>query len=526
MNTHSNSITGLTVSNTQDRAALLDHMSEGVVVRCDQDVVYVNEAMVTMMGMKPEDASELTAMDVDKWIHPDDLQTVEDNYNARLSATRVSSIGDAKPYSVRLVRPDGSVFWVSIKAVVTQWHGKKAVAGFLSDITAQMASEDKEQFSTNLFHSVFKVTPEFMLLFRLDTDEVFAVNPSFLNMFGHRRDEVVGRPVRALNLWSDITFHERFIEELKTTASISDMPTTMNARGGVLRHFKLFARRVEGSMLPFVLVTGRDVTDDISTSLELQRNRDAAELANRSKSEFLANMSHELRTPLNAILGFSELIRDQISGPTAVDRYSEYAQDIHKSGHHLLSIINDILDLSKVEAGRLEAHMEWIDPQPSLHMCMKLMQQRALKAGVTLEETFDDTIELHVDERLFKQMCLNLVSNAVKFTEVNGRVRFSLVVNEDGSASVIVADTGIGMSASELQIAKRPFGQVDSSLSRKHEGSGLGLPLVVSFAEKIGCDFTVDSAPGKGTIARLWFPNKAVRANQNTASDVIFEDET
>lgn len=507
VNNHLSSLTGLSVSDAQDRASLLDHMSEGVVVRCGREIVYLNDAIVSMMGLEPEEAPKLTSVDINEWIHPDDRQTVDDHYDAR-----VSYGGDAKPYSIRLVRPDGSIFWVSIKAVVTQWHGKTAVAGFMSDITAQMESEDKEQFSTNLFRSVFKVTPDFMLLFRLDSDEVFAVNPSFLNLFGHRRDDVIGAPVQSLNLWSDITFHERFIEELKTTASISDMPTTMNARGGVLRHFKLFARRVEGSTLPFVLMTGRDVTDDISKSQELQRNRDAAELANRSKSEFLANMSHELRTPLNAILGFSELIRDQIGGPDAVDRYSDYAQDIHKSGHHLLSIINDILDLSKVEAGRLEAHMEWIDPQPGMAMCIKLMQQRALKAGVTLAHTIDDNAQLYADERLFKQMCLNLVSNAVKFTEVNGRVQISLITCDDGTACLTVSDSGIGMTAAELQVAKRPFGQVDSSLSRKQEGSGLGLPLVVSFAEKLGCEFTIDSAPGKGTLARLMFPAKRVRS--------------
>lgn len=498
-------------ANVPEQLTLLDTLSKGAIIRRSNQVVYANPAILKLIGLSETEKNPLGVIDMTQWVYAEDLPLLLDKYEGD-----TKNIANLAPYNFRLNKPDGSYTWVSCTSAVIKWQSEDAILNIFSDISTQMEQDEKAQFDTGLFKSIFNVTPEFMMLFRLDNDTILDINPSFLNIFGHRREDVLGVPAKTLNLWPEAAFHERFTEELKTTGSISEMPTTMNTRGNVIRHFRLFARRVDNVTHPFVVVTGRDITDEMSKSLELQRNRDAAELASRSKSEFLANMSHELRTPLNAILGFSELIRDQIGGPDAVDRYSDYAHDIHRSGHHLLSILNDILDISKVEAGRLEAYLEWIDPKPSLSMCLKFMQQRASEAGVQLVHTLDPSIRLYADDRLFRQICLNLLSNAVKFTDMNGHVQLSLTTLEDGHALLKVEDNGIGMTQEDIDVAKRPFGQVDSSLSRKHDGSGLGLPLVVSFAEKLGCEFGIESKPGEGTTVRVIFPASSVTRETET----------
>jgi len=350
-----------------------------------------------------------------------------------------------------------------------------------------------------------------MLISSLADGNIIDVNPAFLNVVGRRRDDVIGHTTQDLNIWADPTFLGRFVEELKMTASMTDVPTTVRTRGNLIRHFRIFAQKVEIEGEPMLLLIGRDVTEDLMQAQELQRSRDTAELANRAKSEFLANMSHELRTPLNAILGFAEILREEMVGPLGSPRYKEYANDIHESGTHLLSIINDILDLSKVEAGRLEAYLTWIDPLESLEMCMTLVQQRAFEASLSLEHQLDQTTLIEADERLIKQIALNLLSNAIKFTEPGGKVSMTLEKTGNGGLCLSVTDTGIGMTAEEIKIAKRPFGQVDSSLSRRHEGSGLGLPLVSAFSEKLNATMTIDSRPGVGTRVSIVFPPFKVR---------------
>ena len=496
-------------ADVQAQAQLLDNIAEGVVVRCGDSVVYANSAIFRILGAETDDTSQLEKR-MEEWIHPDDREQINQMYRRRMAGENVPNA-----YEFRLVRLDGSCIWVSSRASLSQWAGEPCLVAYLNDITAEIDSRDKQKLSNDLFKNIFNVTPEFMLLFGLKNNQVIDVNPAFLNIFGHRKDGILGKYISDLDMWSESTFIERFIEELKTTASLTNIPAALKTRGGIIRHFRLFARRIDGASEPLLLMTGRDVTEDMSHELELQRTRDAAELSNRTKSEFLANMSHELRTPLNAILGFSELIRDGIGGDRLAPNHSEYASDIHKSGTHLLSIINDILDLSKIEAGRLEAQISLLDPLPCLEMCMRLVHQRAAEAGVTISSELDLQIMLEADERLLKQICLNLLSNAVKFTDSGGRVSLALAKTADGGVSLAIEDTGIGMTADEISVAKRPFGQVESGLSRSHEGSGLGLPLVVAFASKLGGTVSIESNPGVGTRVTVYFPAKTV--HQRTA---------
>ena len=256
--------------------------------------------------------------------------------------------------------------------------------------------------------------------------------------------------------------------------------------------------------------TGRDITAETQAQRNLEQAKEVAETASRAKSEFLANMSHELRTPLNAILGFAEIIRDKLLGPIGDPRYSDYAEDIHSSGAHLLRIINDILDLSKVEAGRLELVEDVVEMEEVVKAVSVLLRERLTRAGLDFQiDVPPGPCLLRADERKLKQILMNLLSNAVKFTPAGGEISL-LVTRSEGGIVIEVRDSGIGIAAEDIDRAMSPFGQVDSRLSRRYEGTGLGLPLAKALTELHGGKLELQSEPGVGTIARVRLPRDRV----------------
>jgi signal transduction histidine kinase len=258
------------------------------------------------------------------------------------------------------------------------------------------------------------------------------------------------------------------------------------------------------------LLLMRQAAIQARVELELRRAKEAAEAANVAKSEFLANVSHELRTPLNAVIGFSEIMRDALMGPID-NRYREYAQDIHESGQHLLRLIGDVLDLSKIDAGHLDLHDEPVDLGQVLASCQRLLGERARNVGIALE--IDRARDLPVimgDPVRLKQIVLNLMSNAVKFTPEGGRVSVRAAPDADGGVVITVTDTGIGMSTAEIDVALEPFRQVDNPMSRRYEGTGLGLPLAKQLTELHGGVLEILSHPGVGTTVRVHLPRSRV----------------
>jgi signal transduction histidine kinase len=244
---------------------------------------------------------------------------------------------------------------------------------------------------------------------------------------------------------------------------------------------------------------------------ELIAARDEAEYASRAKSQFLAVMSHELRTPLNAIIGFSEIMYSEPYGPLGDKRYKQYVQDIHNSGGHLLSIINDILDLSKIEAGQAELNEEEVDLAALTTSVVRIMQERATTAGLTfLCESGEGLPWVRADRRALKQILLNLLSNAVKFTPKGGQVGLRMAVDADRSLRMIVYDTGIGIDPQDIPRAMSAFGQVDGSWSRRYEGAGLGLPISRALTRLHEGTLELTSQPGSGTTVTVRLPPQRV----------------
>jgi signal transduction histidine kinase len=244
----------------------------------------------------------------------------------------------------------------------------------------------------------------------------------------------------------------------------------------------------------------------------LMESKSAAERANLAKSWFIANMSHELRTPLNAIIGFSDMMRAEIFGPLGHEKYKEYAGDINDSGEHLLEIINDILDLSKIESGAFELNANEFDLSDMIRHCVAMVEKMARDKGVTLAfPATDRRYMLSADYLRVKQVFLNVMSNAIKFTAAEGVVKFSVDRRTDGGIELTVRDNGIGISKHDLATVLEPYGQVKNTTMANHTGTGLGLPLAKRLMEAHGGGLTLTSRPGQGTEIRLIFPAERCR---------------
>ena len=257
----------------------------------------------------------------------------------------------------------------------------------------------------------------------------------------------------------------------------------------------------------------------------MARNR--AKAADRSKSAFLASMSHELRTPLNAIIGFSEMISSEIFGPLGHPKYSEYAEDIRDSGQHLVELVGDVLDLSKIEVGKLVLNLNPVDIPHLLADCRRVMRGRAQESSITLriEETPATLPVIVADELRLRQILLNLLSNSWKFTPEGGAITMSADADDNGFIRIRVVDTGIGMDDKDLQRVMNPFEQAKTRGYTKMDGTGLGLPLSRALARQHGGDLVLESEVGKGTTATVTLPVSAMPPHGALEVRAILEDQ-
>jgi len=356
-----------------------------------------------------------------------------------------------------------------------------------------------------MFRGLLESAPDAIVIVD-ERNRIVLINAQAEMLFGYRRADLVEQPVEMLIPERSRAKYLTRIGGFRTDAPVA--PTD--------RAIELHGTRRDGTEFPIEISLGTLRTEAgflVSSAIRdiTARRRIEASFAeaSKAKSDFLAGVSHELRTPLNAIIGFSEMIRDAIMGPLDA-RYQEYAGDIAESGRHLQNIINDILDISKVEGGRLELRDEAVSIGETVGACRRIVAPMAEAAGVSLSIDVPTSLPLiRSDEVRFKQILLNLMSNAVKFTPDGGRV--SVYAQTDAEGAVIaVEDTGIGMKPEDIEIALEPFRQIDGALSRRFDGTGLGLPLAKALVELHGGHLDIQSALAEGTVVRVRLPRERV----------------
>ncbi len=306
-----------------------------------------------------------------------------------------------------------------------------------------------------------------------------------------------------IELYSDVTPKIRSVTGDVAWLSIG-LIWTFGILYGVLF---FFVRRADTIIKQQYADLHHEVSERLETEQKLNNALAQAEDANQSKSHFLAHMSHELRTPLNSIIGFSETISSQVFGKLENEKYLEYTRDIHGSGMHLLSLINEVLDISKVEAGAMEMHEEKVDLTSMMRNCAAMMQVEAKKVGIELKVSLSRNLpQFHGDELRLKQIFLNLLSNAIKFTPSGGTITMQAGLDADGQLMISVADTGIGIDIKDQSRILKPFEQVEDTFRRSAKGTGLGLALSKSLTELHGGKLSLESEPGIGTTVTLSFP--------------------
>ena len=411
-------------------------------------------------------------------------------------------------YSVR--HPSGRIEWFRVSGQPMRDPTGRFLGyqGTSSRITDEVERNRRQTEQRTLFTYIMRAMPEAMMITTPER-KFIEVNDAVERIFGFSRDEMIGQStsmvyaeIDAFEEQGRLRFHPRARERLEPYIVAYRRKDGSSFSGETLG---TVIRAPDGSLVGYLGIV-RDATERLRTDEALRQAKEQAEYANRAKSEFLALMSHELRTPLNAILGFSDIVRQEIFGPVGDGRYRDYANDIHNSGQHLLSVINDLLDLSRIEAGRLELMERPIELGKLIAACQRLVMDRAIVGGLSLDaEVPADLPALRADERLLRQILLNLLSNAIKFTDRGGSVAVSAYLGEDGGIRISVADTGIGIAAEDIPKVLQPFRRAVTT-RRQIEGAGIGLYLVQSLMRAHGGTLNIESTVGEGTRMQLSFP--------------------
>jgi PAS domain S-box-containing protein len=348
-----------------------------------------------------------------------------------------------------------------------------------------------------------------------ETGRVLSLNRSAEALFGYEQTDVTGEPLTILLSVESHRVALEYLDGLKANgfASVLNDGREVMGRerqGGAIPMFMTIGRVGSGVAPKFCAVL-RDMTQWKKAERELNDAKKQAERASALKSDFLAKISHEIRTPLNAILGFAEVIMEERFGPVGNDRYKDYLKDIHVSGTHVMSLVNDLLDLSKIEAGKLELSFASVDANRVVRECVSLMQPQASSARVVVRQALAPRLpNIVADERSLRQIILNLLSNAMKFNEPGGQVIVSTALTDAGHAVIRIRDTGIGMSEAEVEMALEPFRQITTA--HRSTGTGLGLPLTKALVEANRASFTIKSRRQEGTLVEVAFPPTRVLA--------------
>jgi PAS domain S-box-containing protein len=389
---------------------------------------------------------------------------------------------------------------------------KPALAGFVQVVPDESDVARRLLATQERLEDVIRLVSDWV--WEIDADGLFSiVSDRAQRATGFHPRELIGTSILALTADSEIA--DGLLARLQTMAPFRDFTLPIRAKDGGDKIFLVSAVPVfdpDGGTHLGYRGTASDITDLSERERSILAAKESAEQASRSKTKFLANMSHELRTPLNAIIGFSDMMALAIHGPMGAPAYEQYAADINGSAKHLLSIINDILDIAKIEAGRLDLIEEETPIASLCEVALRLMQERANEQHITLRfEPGPNLPHVMVDQRAMRQVLLNLLSNAIKFTRAGGEVALRAQLSMDDELMLQVIDTGIGMREEDLHRVLEPFVQVENELTRRYEGTGLGLSLSKQLIELHGGRIGIVSKPSFGTTVTVHLPASRLR---------------
>ena len=405
-------------------------------------------------------------------------------------------------------RKNGSTFPLDLSVSELKQDGTSLFIGVVRDITERKAAEADLHESRERFELAISGAGEGIWDWDMHSDQLY-ISAKIRDLTGYKKNHIKANSwLRLIHPDDRGEYQRRLIRHLKGETPAFSAECRLRHRDGGARWIRISGMALKDKAGWVYRMAGSvgDITERIEFQHQIIDAKERAEIANRVKTEFLANMSHELRTPLNAIIGFSDVMLSGLFGEME-QRYLEYIENIRDSGSHLLAVINDILDVSRIEAGRMELRPERIQVSELVDAAMRLMRDRAHEANLSLTRRMSkDLPDLMVDSQRIKQVLLNILSNAVKFTPAGGKVVIKVSVNSNGELVIATEDSGIGMSEDDIQTALTPFGQVDSKLARKFDGTGLGLPLTKSFIELHGGQMHIESAPNEGTTVSVHIP--------------------
>jgi PAS domain S-box-containing protein len=475
--------------------ALLDLLPIGAMVLRGGEPLYLNRTLLELAGYR--DLAEFRAANgLNRMFRGRDAQTLAE-----------SSEGGAIP----LVAAGGELIAVDALAEAIEWDGAPATLLALRrsrEVEYQERLRNFEREARDLRAQLDSAADGVITLD--ESGRVLAMSRGAEALFGYDAKEVAGESFLILfapQSQSEAAARFERVRREEPPARGGEELSGRDRRGQTLALAVTLARFAAAGAPPRYCAAFRDLGPSKATERTLETARDAAERANARKTEFLARVSHEVRTPLHAILGFAEVMMEERFGSIGNDRYKDYVRDIHASARHVMSLANDLLDLAKIEAGKLELEFAPVDANRVVRECVSLMQPQAAQERIIVRLSLLDRLPpVMADERALRQILLNLLSNAVKFNEPGGQVIVSTALDEAGAAVIRVRDTGVGMNENEIAAALEPFRQVGDTTQRAG-GAGLGLPLTKALAEANHADFSIKSRKQQGTLVEVAFPS-------------------
>lgn len=506
---------------------VLDRLPLGIIIYSDEAVLYANRAALDLAGLSSLQA--LKAMD-------------------GIEALFAEGMTNADSGAMTLIQPDGTAVPVTGRLQSVRWDGQAAALISLrehtsADSEAQEASQDASLLAAGAaniadgaiqganasdgalplvrarigeLEAIIDLASDGVVT--LDGDgEIKDLNQAAQALVGYAADDLIGQPFRLLFPEDSRQTALDYLDDMASQGRLSLFNEgreleCITSQGGLVPVFMTLGRLTDDEPAVYCAVL-RDLSPFKQAETDLVEARKAAEEASAHKSDFLARVSHEIRTPLNAVIGFSEVMLEERFGPVGSERYRQYLRDIHTSGEHLMSLLNDLLDLSKIEAGKMELSFGEVDLNDVVQQCLAIMQPQANQGRIIVRTSLPLSLpKVVADVRSVRQVVLNLMSNAIKFTDPGGQIIVSTLYEPSGEVSLRVRDTGRGMDAADVELALEPFRQVPTTLNQVITGTGLGLPLTKALVQANRAQFGLESTPGEGTLAMMTFPSQRVLA--------------